>query len=143
MFSRAVVVVWAALALLAGLGIGGLTGTLYGRHTGAEEQLGRAARSQVEDLTALIDSQKGLVKAANDAGAAMRRAIDRRAAADAQSTKELRDALSETADSRVDCVFGPDVMRQLAEARDRAAQAAAGGLLGALPAARGASGPAR
>ncbi|RGP57278.1 hypothetical protein ASB58_00935 [Pseudomonas abyssi] len=57
--------------------------------------------------------------------------------ADANTTKELTDALALTAAERAQCRFDDDSMRHTAAARDRAAQAAAGGLGGAVPAAGG------
>ena len=66
--------------------------------------------------------------------------------ANTQTTTEIAHALTTTAPERADCVFPPDVVRGLQGARDRAAEAAASGIRGALPsppasAARPASGP--
>lgn len=117
------------LAALASAAAGVAWGVAEGRADAKAAQDSRA----VQDLTALIDANSGLVKQAAAASREMRRAMAARGAADDKTTKELRDALASTADSRAGCVFPADVMRQLATARDRAAQAAAGGVLGALP----------
>ena len=90
-------------------------------------------KQTVKDLTGLIDSHKGLIAQANTASQGMRAALSLRATHDAQTTKEFQDALLATADSRAGCVFSADVMRGLEGARTRAAQAAAGGIQGALP----------
>jgi len=100
--------------------------------------LGKAARQAeqdhqaVADLSTILQSQTKLVKQANAASRAMRQATARREAADQQTTEELRHALAATADSRTDCAFPADVLRQLQAARDRAADAAAGGIRGEM-----------
>ena len=77
---------------------------------------------------------------------AMRAAVAQLEKANTQTTTEIADALTTTAPERADCVFPPDVVRGLQGARDRAAEAAASGIRGALPGApaspaRAASGP--
>jgi hypothetical protein len=128
----------ALLALVIGLA-GAVGGFFYGHHTGEVAEAAKRDGQAVKDLTGLIDSHKDLIKTAGAASKAMRGAIAQRAAQDAQTTKEFKDALTVTADSRAGCVFPDDVMRQLAAARERAAEAAAFGVRGAMP---GASGPA-
>lgn len=124
----------ALLALVLGLA-GAVGGFFYGHHAGAVAESAKRDGQAVKDLAGLIDSHKDLIKAAGAASKAMRGAIAKRAAQDAQTTQEFKDALTPTADSRAGCVFPADVMRQLAAARDRAAQTAAFGVRGALPAA--------
>ena len=129
----------ALLALVIGLA-GAVGGFFYGHHAGTVAESATRDGQAVKDLTSLIDSHKSLVKAAGAASKAMRGAIAQRAAQDAQTTQEFKDALTPTVDSRAGCVFPDGVMRQLAAARDRAAEAAAVGVRGAMPAA---SAPAR
>ena len=76
----------------------------------------------------------------------MRAAVAQLEKANTQTTTEIADALTTTALERADCVFPSDVVRGLQGARDRAAEAAASGIRGALPSApaspaRAASGP--
>lgn len=122
----------ALLALVIGLA-GAAGGFFYGRDAGQVAEAAKRDGQAVKDLTGLIDSHKGLIKAAGAASKAMRAAVARRAAQDEQTTKEFKDALTATAASRVGCVFPADVMRQLSDARDRAAEAAAFGVRGAVP----------
>jgi hypothetical protein len=122
----------ALLALAIGLA-GTVGGFFYGHHTGEIAEAAKRDGQAVKDLTGLIESHKDLIKAAGAASKAMRGAIAQRAAQDAQTTQEFKDALTSTADSHAGCVFPDGVMRQLAAARDRAAEAAAFGVRGALP----------
>lgn len=128
----------ALTGVLLGLLIGLAAGFFGGKYQGALATSAARDATVVQDLTHLIDSHKSLVGAANAASKAMRTALSVRAASDAKSTQELRDALA--ADPRPDCDLDAGVMRQLADARERAAQAAAGGIRGALPAADAALG---
>lgn len=127
--SRALLALAALTACLAGT----VGGYWYGHGQGVLVESARRDGQAVKDLGELIESHKGLIRQAGAASKAMRAAVARRAAQDAQSTQEIRDALTTTADSRAGCVFPAGVMRQLADARERAAQAAAGGIRGALP----------
>lgn len=119
-----------ALVLALSTGTGGY---FYGHHQGAIAESAERDKKTVTDLTDLIDSHKGLIAQANAASVSMRGALTRRATADTQTTQEFKDALAATAASRAGCVFSDGVMRQLAAANSRAAQAAAGGIQGALP----------
>lgn len=126
------------LGVVGGLGVGYWRGDL----DASAREVAKQDAQTVKDLTGLIQSQKDLIADAGKASAAMRGAVALRQKSDAQSTKELRDALSKTASERAGCLFPADVMRQLAEAHGRAAQAAAGGVRGALPSAgTGTGGP--
>lgn len=125
----------AVLALCSAIG-----GYFYGHSEGQVAEAGKRDAAAVQSLTQIIDSHTGLIKQANDASRKMRGALALRADADAKTTKDFHDALALHAAARVDCVFDDGVMRQLAAARDRAAQAAARGIQGALP---GAASPAR
>ncbi|MGA0610551.1 hypothetical protein [Caldimonas sp. KR1-144] len=121
------------VGLVPGLALGALSGQLWGLSQGKQLQRGKEAEQHVRDLNAIIDSHTGLITQAADASAALRLAMNRRAAADAESTEELKRALNSDAARRADCLFSADVMRQLAEARARAAAAAAGGIAGGMP----------
>ena len=112
-----------------------VAGFFYGRHQGVLAESAKRDATAVQGLTHLIDAHKGLIAQSAVASAGMRRALGARANADAQTTKDFQDALKATADSRAGCVFGPDVMRQLGTARDRAAEASASGIRGELPSA--------
>lgn len=92
--------------------------------------------SQIEQLNALISSAKDLTQEANKASQALGKTISDRKQADAKTTKEIRDALAATSSSRVGCVFDASVMQQLTTARERAAEAAASGIRGAVSAPR-------
>ncbi len=63
----------------------------------------------------------------------MRQALASREQLDTATTQEFKNALNATADSRAGCVFSADVMRQLATANERAAQAAASGVHHTMP----------
>lgn len=127
------------LAIVLGLA-GAVGGFFYGQDQGVAAEAGRRDAQTVKDLTALIDSHQRLVKEAGAASTAMRRATAQRAALDARTTKEFKDALARNSDSRAGCVFDDDIVRGLTAARDAAAQAAASGIRGAVPGA--AAGPA-
>ncbi|ARU23654.1 hypothetical protein RSSE_c3271 [Ralstonia solanacearum] len=108
-------------------------GFFFGRHVEATAQHARAADKTISDLTALLEANQHLIQDGQAASQQMRQALNQRAAQDQKSTKELRDALAKTARSRADCRFDADSMRLIQAARDRAAAAAAGGVLGAVP----------
>lgn len=106
----------------------------YARGQAAAQNACQQAR--LDGLTALIDSTTQLTHDAHNASKRLEKTISDRQQADAKATKEIRDALAETASSRTGCVFDDRVMRQLGDARERAAQAAASGLGSQLPATR-------
>ena len=91
----------------------------------------------IDELTVLITSSQYLVSKAHDVSQQLTTSTTARVQADQKSTQELSDALALTADERAQCRFDDDSMRHTAAARDRAAEAAAGGLGGAVPAAGG------
>ena len=112
-----------------------VAGFFYGQHQGVLAESAKRDGKVVADLANLITSHQGLITQANNASRSIRTAMAARLLADAQSSKEFKDALASSADSRDGCVFPADVMRQLAAARDRAAKAAASGIAGGVPAA--------
>jgi len=128
----------ALFALIAGLA-GALGGYFYGHSQGVTAESAKRDGQAVQQLTGLIDAHKSLIADAGKASRAMRKATAARAATDTESSKEFADALALTAASRAGCAFDAGVMRQLAAARDRAAQAAAGGLRHPLPGASAAA----
>ena len=117
----------ALIALLVALAAG-LAGLVYGMQLGAATEVARQDKQAVKALSALIDSHKTLIGEAATASKNMRAALSLRATQDAQTNKDFKNALAATADSRAGCVFPTGVMRQLADASERAAQAAAGGI---------------
>ncbi|EMQ4185803.1 TPA: hypothetical protein ACKPVS_001306 [Serratia marcescens] len=91
----------------------------------------RGQTQQAADaLNQFIAGTKVLTAQANAASLQLAQQIADRAAADDQSTREIRDALKKTAASRVNCVFDADVMQQLTTAQQRAAAATTTGITG-------------
>lgn len=111
----------------------GIGGYAYGTSQGKAIEKGRQDAETVQALTDQIGAHNDLVKRSNDASRRLRNAVTLREQANQQSSQELSNELTATADSRVGCVFPSGVMRNLSEARDRAAKAAASGIGGAVP----------
>ena len=138
-----------ATAALAGLVLAvgtGLAGYGYGIDQGKALEKGRQDAKALETITDQIAAHADLVKRSGAASKGMRAAVAQLEKANTQTTTEIADALTTTAPERADCVFPTDVVRGLQAARDRAAEAAASGIRGALPSppaspARPASGP--
>ena len=118
------------LLLAAAAGIGGYG---YGLDQGKALEKGRQDGKSLETITDQIAAHADLVKRSGAASRGMRAAVAQLETANTQTTTEIADALTTTAPERADCVFPAGVMRGLSEARDRAAQAAASGIRGALP----------
>ena len=139
----------AATAALAGLVLAvatGIAGYGYGIDQGKALEKGRQDASALKTLTDQVNVHADLVKRSSAASRSMRTAVAQLEKANTQTTTEIADALTTTAPERADCVFPPDVVRGLQGARDRAAEAAASGIRGALPGTpasptRAASGP--
>lgn len=127
--TRAAIALLAVLTALAGV----LGGYWWGRTDGAAVAKARQAAQVVADMEQLLDKHAGLAAQSNAASAALRKAAAHRGEVDRRTTKELKDALGKTADSRVDCRFDAGVMQHLQAARDRASVSAAGGGDGAVP----------
>ncbi|MDF3841089.1 hypothetical protein P3W55_05125 [Pseudomonas citronellolis] len=123
------------LLLLLSWAAAGTGGYLLGRSDGLAAATSQCQKAQLADLQAVIDSAKGLTASANEASQELGKTISDRKQADAKATKEIRDALKATAGQRTACVFDDGVMQQLEDARKRAADAAAGGIRSAVPAA--------
>ena len=128
------------LLLAAAAGIGGYG---YGLDQGKALEKGRQDAKALETITDQIAAHADLVKRSGAASRSMRTAMAQLEKANTQTTTEMADALTTTASDRADCVFPSGVMRGLEAARDRAAQATASGVRGALPSApASAEGPA-
>lgn len=112
------------------------TSFIVGRATGygAGQAAERAKQNQavIKSLEDIIESSAHLVLQANAASNEMRAATARRAATDRQSTEELRRVLFDTQGDRMLCRFDADSMRIIRAAREAAANAAAGGIRGAV-----------
>lgn len=122
---------WLLLLAAITFAVGAFLGHDHGRRIERGEQSTRA----VDQLNTMLHAQARLVGEAKAASRGMRAAAAQRAAEDARTTREFKDVLQATAGSRDGCEFPADVVRQLDAARERAAQAAAGGLRAAVPAA--------
>ena len=141
--SSAATVAVAGLLLAIAAGVGGYG---YGLDQGKALEKGRQDSKALEAVTEQLSAHADLVKRSGAASKGMRAAVAQLERANTQTTTENADALTTTAPERADCVFPPDVVRGLQAARDRAAEAAASGIRGALPSplaspARPASGP--
>lgn len=120
--------------LLTGLA-GAAGGTFWGKHTERQAQQAKQDADTVVDLKAVLDANADLVKRSAEASRSIRQAIDRLSSINTKTTKGISDELQATADSRAGCVFPAGVMRELAAARDRAADAATNGIVHTVPAA--------
>lgn len=141
--SSAATVAVAGLLLAIAAGVGGYG---YGLDQGKALEKGRQDSKALEAVTEQLSAHADLVKRSSAASRSMRTAMAQLEKANTQTTTEIADALTTTALERADCVFPSDVVRGLQGARDRAAEAAASGIRGALPStpaspARAASGP--
>ncbi|WP_261168948.1 hypothetical protein [Serratia ficaria] len=119
--------VWSAL----------IFGTLWavydaGRRQGLTDARLECSRGQTQlasdALNQFVAGARLLTAQANAASQQLAQQIADRAAADNQSTREIRDALKKTASGRVNCVFDADVMRQLTAAQQRASTATTNGI---------------
>ena len=128
--SAAAEVALAGLVLSVAAGIGGY---VYGLNQGKAAEKGRQDAETVQSLTQQIKDHADLVKQSKAVSRDLRRAVSLREQADQKSSKELSHELNATADSRAGCVFPAGVMRNLAAARDRAAEAASSGIGRAVP----------
>ena len=128
--SAAPTVAVAGLLVAIGAGVGGYA---YGIDQGKALQKGHNDATALQAVTEQITAHADLVKQSATASRSLRLAVAARQRVDVSTSKELGDALTATADSRAGCVFPAGVMRGLEAARERAAQAAASGVVGALP----------
>lgn len=105
--------------------------------TGKAAGAAACAAGQVEDYRTLLDKSGQQLSDAQQVSDALFKRLSGQAQYDEKTTKELRDALAETADARAACRFAAGVMQQLEDARQRAAKATTGGLGATLPLAGG------
>lgn len=99
-----------------------------------EECLTQRIATQTSTETSTRMQLEALVRHAHQASLAINDSIARRRAADEQSTREIRYAISQTSAQRADCLLPADVMQQLDAARERAnAAATTSGIAGAVP----------
>ena len=131
MSSAATVAVGGLLvAIAAGIGVYG-----YGLDQGKALEKGRQDGAALKTITDQVAEHADLVKQSGIASRNLRQAVAAREKVNDTTSKEMSDELTTTADSRVGCVFPARVMRNLSEARDRAAEAAASGIRQPLPSA--------
>ena len=122
-----------ALTVLLLCGASGLAGLTYGVHAGKQSEIAKRDAQTVQKLHDALDAHSGLIQQSNQASTALRKWLAHLGKKQNQQTQGVTDELQKTKDSRAGCVFPPGVMRELAGARDRAAEAAAGGVRSALP----------
>ena len=113
----------------------GLGGYAYGIDQGKALEKGRQDSQALQDIKGQLTAHANLVKQSGAASRSLRQAMALREQANEATSKEMSDALTSTAGDRAGCVFPARVMHDLAAARARAAEAAALGTGGALPAA--------
>ncbi len=125
----------AVLIILVPFIAGAVGGFYFGHDAGATNCSATRDAAAVKQLGEIISAHTALVDEADKASKALRVATSQRAALDNKTNKELKDALAKTAGTRAGCQFDDNSMRQLEAARARANQAAAIGIIGAVPAA--------
>jgi hypothetical protein len=125
----------AALALcLAAAGAGAL-GYSTGYTRGARDVRGEQAAQQAAQLSDQVRGMRADLQASAASSSQLRAGLARLERHQTSSTQELKNALQKNAADPVLCRFDADSMRIIDAARAAAAQAAAGGIRGALPAA--------
>lgn len=124
---------WGYLAVAIFLAISFLFLRNHYINVGVTQERARQDAATVQSLTDLITSHQSLIDSANRASLEMQNALLARTRADAETTRSLKNALAKTAGDRVNCVFDPDSLRHLDEARARAADAATRGLRATPP----------
>jgi hypothetical protein len=90
-------------------------------------------KSQASDYRALLDDSTAQLARSHQSSLELFARLSSRTQYDEKVTKDLRNVLAESAATRAACRFAADVMQQLDDARQRAAQAATGGLGATLP----------
>ena len=127
--SRSAIALGFVLAVIAA-GVGGYG---FGHTEGKAAQVAHYNANAVKQLGDQLTAHDDLVKRSTVANQALRATIHLRKKANQQTSEVLTHELNSTADSRAGCVFPAGVMRNLADARDRAAEAAASGIRQPLP----------
>lgn len=136
MASKATVFIGLLLAIAASFFAGRLLGNAEG-HAQATQQ---CLAQQITRQTALLNEIENVTRDAKTASIALHNTIAERQKADEQTTREIRHALKQTANQRIECVLPADVMQQLHAARERANAAATGGVSSAVPGTTGTDG---
>lgn len=121
------------LTLVLTLTAGAVGGTFWGQHLERKKQ----DAETVAQLKATLTANSDLVKRSTEASQTIRTATARLQQAQTQNLKDFRHELQSTATDRAGCVFPAGVMRGISSARDRAAAAAAHGIVDAVPATTG------
>lgn len=126
---------WAGLALCVAAAGAGWWGYSSGYERGALDIQAAQAQLQVKQFTDQVQRLHVDLQASTQASRQMRDGLSRLENRQSLSTQELKNALHKNAADPVVCRFDVDSMRILAASRAAAAQAAASGIRGALPAA--------
>lgn len=108
-------------------------GYIAGKSAGAAA----CAEGQAEDYRTLLAESSKQLSTAQQQSTDLFQRLSEQGQYDEKTTKELRDALAETAADRAACRFAAGVMQQLEDARQRAAKATTGGTGATLPPAGG------
>ncbi len=114
-------------------------GLLWGQRIERQAQQAAQNTKALEQLQNTLTASADLAKRSTEASQAIRTATASMQQAQAQNLKDFRHELQSTAADRAGCVFPAGVMRGISEARDRAAAAAAHGIVHPMPAATGGS----
>lgn len=78
---------------------------------------------QLDQLKTIISQSTTLTRQAQQASAQLEKVTASLTEANIQSTRDIKNALKQSAHSRTSCVFNADIMRELESARHRAAVA--------------------
>lgn len=122
---------WIVAVLLSSL----LTGAgtyFWGYHHGETAVQAKTSTATVSKLGEALAEHADLVRDSKAASLRISQLLADKAEFDQQTTQELRDALDENAGLRADLRYSERVMQQLVAARERAINAATGGLGNAM-----------
>lgn len=122
---------WIVAVLLSSL-FSGAGAYFWGYHHGETAVQAQTSSATVAKLGEALAEHAGLVSDSKAASLRISKLLAGKAKFDQQTTQELRDALHENADLRADLRYSERVMQQLVAARERAINAATGGLGNAL-----------
>jgi len=93
----------------------------------------KCQQQTIAGLAETIEETKELMDQSNANNLRLGKTINTMIAANAQSTSEIRRALTTTSHLRIDCVFDDNVMHYIHNAADRADRAASSGIDDAVP----------
>ena len=94
---------------------------------GTTKQQQREASNELLVAEQILEQSTQQIISANKTSEALLIRMQSRALQDQKHTKELHDALAETADARIECRLPDNGMQHLYQAQERAAQATTGG----------------